>query len=68
MTLALTNTCKPECTQHTATYRPSLAAYFTVWKQRRQLAALDDNRLKDLGISKAEASKEAARPFWDLPS
>ena len=32
--------------------------------QRAQLAALDDHRLKDLGISRAEAVREAAKPFW----
>ena len=32
--------------------------------QRNHLAALDDHRLKDLGISRAEAVREAAKPFW----
>ena len=32
--------------------------------QRAHLAALDDHRLKDLGISRAEAAQEAAKPFW----
>ncbi|MEL6219916.1 MAG: DUF1127 domain-containing protein, partial [Pseudomonadota bacterium] len=30
-----------------------------------QLAALDDARLKDLGLTRGEAAREAARPFWD---
>lgn len=37
-----------------------------VARQRRALAALDDDRLADLGLSRAEAAREAARPFWDL--
>ena len=45
----------------------TLATYLTVWKQRRELANLDPARLIDLGITPAEAAKEAARPIWDLP-
>ena len=32
--------------------------------QRAHLASLDDHRLKDLGIRRAEAVREAAKPFW----
>jgi uncharacterized protein YjiS (DUF1127 family) len=32
--------------------------------QRAHLAALDDHLLKDLGISRAQAVQEAAKPFW----
>ena len=39
-----------------------------VWSERRALAQLDAARLRDLGISPAEASVEVARPFWDLPN
>lgn len=38
-----------------------------VARQRRQLAALDDERLADLGLSADQARTEAARPFWDAP-
>lgn len=31
---------------------------------RRVLATLDDDRLRDIGISRAEASRESAKPFW----
>ena len=33
-------------------------------RQRRALLTLDDHMLKDIGISRAEAEHEAARPFW----
>ena len=33
--------------------------------ERRLLAAMDDHQLKDIGISRAEAAQESARPFWD---
>ncbi len=39
-----------------------------VWQergqQRRHVAALDDRLLRDMGISRAEAAREAAVPFW----
>jgi len=33
-------------------------------EQRYRLAALDDHRLQDLGLSRADAMAEAAKPFW----
>ena len=39
-----------------------------VWQerdqQRRHLAALDDRLLSDMGMSRADAVREAAMPFW----
>ncbi len=32
--------------------------------QRRQLASLEDHQLKDMGISRADAEREAGKPFW----
>ncbi len=37
-------------------------------KQRNSLAKLDDGRLTDIGLSRAEADREAARSFWDVPN
>jgi uncharacterized protein YjiS (DUF1127 family) len=34
-------------------------------RERRALMRLDDYMLKDIGISRAEAQREADRPFWD---
>jgi len=36
-------------------------------RQRRQLAALGDDMLKDIGRSRADIEWEANRPFWDEP-
>ena len=32
--------------------------------QRRALAELDDDRLRDIGLTREEAQAEAAKPFW----
>lgn len=37
-----------------------------VTRQRRQLMALDDHALKDIGLSRADACCEASRPWWDF--
>lgn len=33
-------------------------------EQRRQLARLDNHLLKDIGVTRPEAAREAAKPFW----
>ena len=33
-------------------------------RQRRALLALDGRALRDLGLSAADVSREAAKPFW----
>ena len=35
--------------------------------QRRELAQLSDTMLKDIGLSRVDALREAERPFWDDP-
>ncbi|MGE3145159.1 MAG: DUF1127 domain-containing protein [Pseudorhodoplanes sp.] len=32
--------------------------------QRGVLATLDDDALRDIGISRSDAAREAAKPFW----
>ena len=32
--------------------------------ERRRLAEFDDRLLKDIGVSRADAWKEANKPFW----
>ncbi|MGX5218863.1 DUF1127 domain-containing protein [Pseudomonas sp. S9] len=36
-------------------------------KERQQLAALGDEALKDIGLSRADVMQEVERPFWDDP-
>ncbi|RMH46322.1 MAG: hypothetical protein D6688_05040 [Alphaproteobacteria bacterium] len=44
-----------------------LALALRVAAERRALARLDRERLEDLGLSPAEARREAARGLFDLP-
>lgn len=37
---------------------------YAVYRQRRDLLALDDAMLKDIGISRADALQEGNKPFW----
>jgi uncharacterized protein YjiS (DUF1127 family) len=39
-----------------------------VWRQRRDLLAMDDTRLRDIGLTREQAEAEAGRPVWDVPS
>lgn len=43
----------------------TLLRWQEVARQRRALAAMDDHMLKDIGITRADACREAARPFWN---
>lgn len=36
-------------------------------RQRRELERLSDEMLKDIGISRVDALREAQRSFWDDP-
>jgi uncharacterized protein YjiS (DUF1127 family) len=56
-----------------STRRPIALALFdrllgmlAVSRQRRQLAQLSDAQLKDIGITRADAEREASQPFWRI--
>jgi len=55
------------CAANAPKSRISLSLIIAVWAERRVLSRLDESRLNDLGFTSAEAAREAARPFWDLP-
>ena len=46
-------------------------AYFClclrIARERRQLRNFDTRSLKDIGLSRADAQREADRGFWDIP-
>jgi uncharacterized protein YjiS (DUF1127 family) len=44
-----------------------LVRWLQVARERRALAAMTAQQLRDIGVSPASAAREAARPFWDLP-
>jgi uncharacterized protein YjiS (DUF1127 family) len=47
-----------------------IAEAFLTWhdraRERRALMGLSDHMLRDIGISRADACDEAAKPFWRL--
>lgn len=44
--------------------RQTLELWYDRQRQRRQLIALDDHLLRDIGIDRISALKEASKPFW----
>lgn len=38
--------------------------WYVRYHQRRQLLALDDQMLKDIGLTRATAQQEGNKPFW----
>ena len=50
--------------RHAAIGLARLLQWHELARQRRALLALNDHMLKDIGISRAEAEREASRPFW----
>lgn len=49
----------------------SALAQLRRWRQlshdRAEMARMSDERLRDIGLSRADVMKEATRPFWDDP-
>jgi uncharacterized protein YjiS (DUF1127 family) len=47
--------------------RQHVRRWYDLHRQRALLAQLDDNALKDLGLTRADVYAEVERPFWDDP-
>ena len=41
-----------------------LATWIERTRQRNALAALDDDQLRDIGITRLDAARECGKPFW----
>jgi uncharacterized protein YjiS (DUF1127 family) len=48
----------------TAVISATLRKWIARPRQRRDLAELEDHLLRDIGVSRGEALREAAKPFW----
>lgn len=42
----------------------AVAGRFARARQRRLLLGLDDHLLRDIGVTRADALREAGKPFW----
>jgi uncharacterized protein YjiS (DUF1127 family) len=47
--------------------KPTWMQRLNVWRTRRALAQLDADALKDIGLSREDARREADKLFWDVP-
>ncbi len=41
---------------------------YLIWHERQSLTVLDEAQLRDIGITRREATHEAQRAPWDLPN
>lgn len=48
--------------------RLSVLSWLRVARERRRLARLDREQLRDIGITPEEARREISRHFWDIPA
>jgi uncharacterized protein YjiS (DUF1127 family) len=44
-----------------------LPTAYRIYRERRALLSLSDRGLKDIGLSRADAYREATRPWWEIP-
>jgi len=63
-----TRSCSPaRATISRRAPRFSVLALLGLARQRQHLSQLDDTILRDIGVTRAEADREAGRPIWDVP-
>jgi len=44
-----------------------LGQWVRLSSERRSLAGLNEQQLRDIGVDAVTAATEASRPFWDVP-
>lgn len=63
--------CAPQAIPARPSFAATLATLVRAWigvaRQRRALALMDARLLRDIGLTREAAMREAGRPFWDLP-
>lgn len=42
----------------------TLNTWYVRWQERRELAALDQRALDDIGLSRGDVLTEISKPFW----
>lgn len=58
---------RPAAPRRKASFLARVMALAGLRRQRLALGRLDDHMLRDIGVSRAEARREAERPVWDAP-
>jgi len=68
MTMTTCNTPARTFTKQRPSVFTVIAQIIETRSQRRALRQLNWDALNDLGLTYAEAKREARRPFWDVPA
>ncbi len=63
-TAAHTRSVGPVDHRRATTLWALIVGWYERSRQRKRLAELDEFLLRDIGISKREAEREIAKPFW----
>ena len=53
--------------QHLVRVAQRLGVMRRIARERRDLEALDDHMLRDIGLSRSVANRETSRPWFDVP-
>lgn len=68
MSLSINHTVvRSTCTPKPLSLLGRMRNFMALTKQRRDLEMLDAHILADIGVTRAQAEKEAAKPAWDVP-
>ncbi len=49
---------------NSASLMDTLNTWYVRWQERRELAALDQRALDDIGLSRGDVLTEISKPFW----
>ncbi|MBV7479958.1 MULTISPECIES: DUF1127 domain-containing protein [unclassified Pseudomonas] len=55
------------CAVHFSRALVQVARWRQLHRDRAELSRLSDDRLRDIGLSRADVRREACRPFWEDP-